>query len=73
MIDIELTDEETKAIRALKRLAKKWPITLWLFAGTGGLDVMKKNDGEAVYLKSGNVDGDYKVDNIYIEADGGDY
>jgi len=73
MIDIELTDEEKKAIRSLKRLAKKWPKTLWLFTGNGGIDIMKMKDGKAVYLENGAVDGDYNVDNIDIHADGGDY
>ena len=30
---IDLNDEEKKAIRALKRVAKKWPKSLWLFLG----------------------------------------
>jgi len=74
-MDIELTDDEIKGIKALKRLAKKFPKTLWLFAGNGGLHVIKPGeDGKIVLTKSGGVDGDYHVDSVIdIYADGGDY
>jgi len=44
------TDAEAKAIRTLKRLAKNWPSTLWLFA-SGDLHVMRTGkDGERVMV-----------------------
>lgn len=42
----KLTTEEKRAIASLKRLAKKWPITLWLYSGSGDLSVMRKVDGK---------------------------
>ncbi len=36
----DLTDEETRAIRSLKRLARKWPQSLVLFSWSGSLVVM---------------------------------
>lgn len=74
-VDIETTNEEKKAIKAFKRFAKKWPTTLWLFAGNGGLHIMKTGkNGEVVLRENGAVDGDYNVDSIKdIYADGGDY
>ena len=42
MVSPELTDEEEKAIRALRRLAKKWPPSLLIFgSGGAGLSVRK--------------------------------
>lgn len=74
-IDIDLSEDEKKAIRSLKRLAKKWPSTLWLFAGNGGLHILKTGkEGEIVLKKHGGVDNDYVVDYVDdIYADGGDY
>jgi hypothetical protein len=63
---IELTEEEQKAIRALKRLAKKWPRTLLIFASGGELSIRKPT-----------LDGVYnvltEVDSVEgIPNDGGD-
>ena len=69
----ELTPEEEKAIRALRRLAKIWPDTLWLFSASGNLEVMKKNaDYEKVHAGDG-YDPDFIVETINIENDGGDW
>jgi len=38
---MDLTKEEKNAIAALKRLAKRWPNTLWLFADGGSVNVMR--------------------------------
>ena len=71
---IDLNDEEKKAIRALKRVAKKWPKSLWLFSASGSLCVMKKGpDGNCVMTPGGGVDQNYLVDSIYISNDGGDW
>lgn len=80
-VDLELTAEEKRAISALKRVAKKWPDSLWLFSASGSLLVMKKNaNGERALLgslnyefKGNTVDQDYVVDDINIENDGGDW
>lgn len=71
---MQATPEEQKAIAALKRLAKKWPSTLWLFSANGTLNVMRKgDDGEHVILDNGGVDPDYSLDTVRIENDGGDW
>lgn len=77
--DIELTDEERRAIAALKRLAKRWPKTLWLFSAGGTLCVMRAGpDGDAV--RRPGVDGEDSIDpaNVVdtvrgIITDGGDW
>ena len=70
----DLTEEERKAIASLKRVAQKWPESLWLFAGNGSLCVMKKGeDGERVMNDTECVDESYCVDTIDIENDGGDF
>jgi len=78
MEEHELTDEERRAIASLKRLAKKWPKSLWLFVTSGDMHVMKGR-GEVP------ARGDYRtsttepdrrdvVDTISgIDCDGGDF
>lgn len=71
---IELTAEEEKAIRALKRLEKTWPKTLWLFSNGVNISVMRcGNNGEHVMYEesSGGVHKDYIVDTVCINNDGG--
>lgn len=69
----ELTPEEKRAINALKRLAKSWPESLWLFAN-GSLSVMKKRDGARVSAGVGKeYDQEAMVATIDIENDGGDF
>ena len=75
-MDIELTDEERKAIASLKRLAKKWPESLWLFCGgQEGMAVMRMHeDGGHANHEGGGVDSEYHVDTINgIDSDGGDW
>ena len=73
MPDLVLTTKEEKAIRALHRLAKIWPDSLWLFSASGSLYVMKKNaDGERARKGTG-IDPEYIVESIDIENDGGDW
>ena len=72
--DIELLPEEKKAIASLKRLAKKWPERLWLFAGTGGLHVLVGDeDGNHIHDSTQSVDQNRIVAHIDIPADGGDF
>ncbi len=73
---IELTDEEKKAIAALKRIAKKWPKSLWLFSASGELKVMRTDkNGDRVHFPHPHcgVDPAYIVDHINIPSDGGDW
>ena len=70
----ELSEDERKAVTSLKRLAKSWPDTLWLFSASGSLCVMKKDgDGEKVHTTDGGFDSTYLVDQIDIPNDGGDW
>lgn len=74
-MDIEPTEAERKAIAALKRLAKKWPKSLWLFSASGSLLVMRaRQDGRHALDKFGSVDHEYTLDQIHgISNDGGDF
>jgi len=65
---------EEQAIKALKRLAKRWPKSLWLYSASGTLCVMRCDEnGECVHTSRGGVDSDYIVDYINIPNDGGDW
>lgn len=75
-MDIEPTDEERRAIASLRRLAKRWPKSLWLFSGSGRLCVMRNGqDGRRVMTndKDGGADSDYCLATIAITNDGGDW
>ncbi len=61
-IQVVITKEEQKAIKELRRCAKKWPETLQLFSWSGNLVVMKDHDGRRAIL--GSIHG--------IQNDGGD-
>ena len=76
MQDYELNDREKRAISALRRLAKTWPKTLWLFCGgQNGISVMRCGEnGEHVTKSHGGIDQDYVVATVYgIDSDGGDW
>jgi hypothetical protein len=66
---------EAQAIAALKRVAKRWPDTLWLFSASGTLTVMRKPAGGCHAMdQEGSMDHDYIVDTIPgIDNDGGDW
>lgn len=74
-MEIELTKEENNAINSLKRLAKKWPESLWLYSASGTLHVMRAGENnEQVALEiGGGIDPDYSVATIHIPNDGGDW
>ncbi len=76
-MDFDLTEEEKKAIRALKRVAKIWPDSLWLFSGAGTLCVMRKGENNDRVILSGTFQGgfdsDYVIATIDIDNDGGDW
>jgi hypothetical protein len=66
-----LTEEEMKAIRSLKRLARKFPKSLLLFSWSGNLCVCKRHPDD-------EIDDDYPYDYRVITTisgitnDGGD-
>lgn len=68
------TAEEARAIRALQRLAKRWPKSLWLFSASGSLNVMRANrDGDRAHVSGGGMDPAYSLATINIPNDGGDW
>lgn len=72
-MDIELTKEEERFIRALKRAAKNIPERLWLFCSESGLHVMAKNDdGNRVWISNG-VDQEYVVEDITDDVTSGSW
>lgn len=75
-MELELTKEEKSAIRRLKRLAKDWPDSLWLFSASGTLWVMKRDEHGDQAMKEGfwgGCDPEYCVEIIDIPNDGGDW
>lgn len=80
---IQVSDDESKAIASLKRVAAKWPKSLWLYSASGSLHVMKmRSDGKRAVINGcgtgrggdGGMDADYIVATIKgIENDGGDW
>ena len=71
---MDVTEDERKAINALKRVAKTWPKSLWLFSASGTLCVMRcGRDGEQVKLNTQGVDPDYVLARVDIPNDGGDW
>lgn len=63
-MDIELTKEEKKFIRALKKATKNIPDRLWLFCSESGLHVMAKNkNGERVW-SGDTIDSNHIVEDI---------
>jgi len=66
--------EEMRAINALRRLAKRWPKTLWLFSASGALCVMRRNEeGDRARVEGGGMDPAYVIATIDIPNDGGDW
>ncbi len=73
-MSIELTSDEQKAIRALKRLAKSWPKSLWLFSASGVLHVMRADQDGGHYMQPNDgVDPSYSLETINIPNDRGDW
>lgn len=65
---------EEKAVKALERLAKRWPKSLWLFSANGTLCVMRCDEhGEHVLTQTGGVDQEYVIATIDIPNSGGDW
>lgn len=73
MVKLEPTIEEMQMIRALVRLSRRWPSSLWVFAAGGQLHVMRAGDeGEHIKNGEGN-DPAYVLASIDIPSDGGDW
>jgi len=73
MTKIKLTKEERNAIATLKRLADRWPASLWIFAGGDGQLSVMRLDGNSkkAVTNSGGFDPEYVVADIDIPSDGG--
>lgn len=71
----QATYTEEQAIRALKRIAKRWPKSLWLYAGDGEFIAVMRNlpDGSRAVTPHGGVDPEAIVDKVQIPNDGGDW
>lgn len=65
-----LTREERNAIATLRRLARRWPKSLMLMAGTGGLAVIRTADYTSGRLQGSG--GSFTIETIAILSDGGD-
>lgn len=70
---IDLSNDERRAIASLKRLAKRWPKTLWLFTN-GDISILKcDEDGGRAHVGE-SIDQSYVVATIVgILSDGGDW
>lgn len=79
-----LTKEEKAAILALKRLAKRWPKSLWIFSGgtAGSFSVLKKTrDGQRLMSEEGGYGGPgfhhdaiaEQINSQSMEIEGGDW
>ena len=74
VIQRKLAKEELEAIEMLRKVATKWPTTLWLYSTSGTLWVMKKKNGERATVPGGDgMDEEFAVTSIDIENDGGDW
>jgi len=74
MNEIKMYPEEHKTFNSVKRLAKTWPKSLWLFSGAGTLCVMRCGaDGKSVFTDTGGIDQDFVLDYIKIPNSGGDW
>ena len=68
------TSNEELAIELLRKVARHWPKSLWLFAADGELCVMKKTEeNQKATTHTGGMDPDYILAAIDIESDGGDW
>ncbi len=80
-MNIKLTSEEQRAIGALKKVAKIWPKTLWLYSASGTLNVMRVGkDGLPVICEQSyegeqgmGYDSENNITTINIPNDGGDW
>jgi len=76
--EVPLSREERLAIAALRRLASRWPRSLWLFSASGDLCVMRRGEqGDRVLVAQdepgASMDQTYVVTSIDVPNDGGDW
>lgn len=66
---------EEQAVSALKRLAKRWPKSLWLWSASGSLHVMKcGEDRNRIETPTGGYSSRAIIESIEgIPNDGGDW
>lgn len=70
---VELSKEELKTLRRLRKLAKEWPDTLWLF-NNGNMYVMRKKPEDGSNMDKGGVDRAHLVEIISgMNSEGGDW
>lgn len=68
------TKDEKRAISALKKVAAKWPKSLWLFSASGSLCVMRSGpNGDQIVNSGGGIDQAYLIVSVNIPNDGGDW
>lgn len=70
---MELTRQEELAIELLKKAARHWPESLWLFSASGTLNVMKRDDNGKRVMDGYGYDPNYVIAIIDIPNDGGDW
>jgi hypothetical protein len=72
---LELTHDESKAIRKLQKVARTFPKSLFIFVGNGSFHILKNNDdGSPPYNSNGGVESKNIVATITgFTADGGDF
>jgi hypothetical protein len=69
-----VTTEEKKVIEMLRRVAKIWPATLWIFCDGNGLRIMRRGaDGQRQTTSDGAMAQRSIVTTIDIPSDGGDW
>lgn len=74
MATMKLTDAEKRAAADFKALANRWPKSLWVFAASNSLCVLKcLPDGSRATCPDGGMDSEYVVATIKISSDGGDW
>lgn len=72
--DFILTDDEKRVIRALRRLEKIWPDSLWIYVASGSMCLMRKTDDGDRADVCGGVDDSYRITSFEsIPCDGGDW
>lgn len=72
---MKATKEEQNAINTLKRLEKRWPKTIWLFATGEAIHVFRCGENnEHVMSNTGAPDINYELAYLTkINNDGGDF
>jgi len=70
---MELTKEEKNAIQTLKRLAERWPKSLWLYSSQEVISIMKYKKRKEAAMIGMSYDPDYKVTDVKIPHDYDEY